>query len=539
MAAGKKIRYAEDGRERLKKGVDELANAVKVTLGPKGRNVVITKIQGGPPKVTKDGVSVAKEVDFWDEVKNAGAQIVKSVAILAAEEAGDGTTTATVLAQSMIDQGFAALKKGVNPMDIQRGMNKATHEVVEWLAKVSKPVKSDEDAILRVATIAANGDEVTGKLIAEAARIAGVDGYIHCELGKTFDTTVEQLPGMQIDRGFLSPYFATDQAGTVCEMNDVVIFMYDKKVSTVREIVNILELAAKANKSLLLITDDMENEALRTLVKNKMSGAMRVCAIECPEFHLLRKKLMDDLALFTGGKFYAEDLGKKISTVSLEDFGRCDKVVIDANKTLIIGGKGDPEAIKTAVDGLTESLNNMDNKEEIGFTKKRIAKLVGKVATVRVGGISETEMKERYDRIDDAICATKAAMAEGVVPGGGSTYIRAIAEVLMTTTLANADEMTGYNIVKHAIKSPLKQIMLNAGKEQAEIDMVEESIMKGKLGTGWNGRTEIVENLLETGVLDPAKVTRIALQSANDVAGVFLTTECVISNFVPKGSRRS
>ena len=520
----KDILFNIDAREQLKKGVDELANAVKVTLGPKGRNVIIEK-KFGAPHITKDGVTVAKEVELSDPFQNTGAQLVKSVASKTGDDAGDGTTTATVLAQSIVGVGLKNVTAGANPMDLKRGIDKAVVKVVESIKSQSEKVGDNYDKIEQVAAISANNDPVIGKLIADAMRKVSKDGVITIEEAKGTETTIGVVEGMQFDRGYLSAYFVTDTEKMECVMEHPYILIYDKKISNLKDMLPILEPAVQSGRPLLIIAEDVDSEALTTLVVNRLRSQLKICAVKAPGFGDRRKEMLEDIAILTGGLVISEEKGLKLEQATLEMLGSCDKVVITKENTTIVNGAGSKENIATRVNQIKAQIKTTTtsdyDKEKL---QERLAKLSGGVAVLYVGAASEVEMKEKKDRVDDALCATRAAIEEGIVAGGGVAYIRAI-ESLEGLKGDNADETTGIEIIKRAIEEPLRQIVENAGKEGA---VVVQKVREGKGDFGYNARTDVYENMHAAGVVDPAKVARVALENAASIAGMFLTTECVI-----------
>ena len=520
----KDILFNIDAREQLKKGVDELANAVKVTLGPKGRNVIIEK-KFGAPHITKDGVTVAKEVELSDPFQNTGAQLVKSVASKTGDDAGDGTTTATVLAQSIVGVGLKNVTAGANPMDLKRGIDKAVVKVVESIKSQSEKVGDNYDKIEQVAAISANNDPVIGKLIADAMRKVSKDGVITIEEAKGTETTIGVVEGMEFDRGYLSAYFVTDTEKMECVMEHPYILIYDKKISNLKDMLPILEPAVQSGRPLLIIAEDVDSEALTTLVVNRLRSQLKICAVKAPGFGDRRKEMLEDIAILTGGLVISEEKGLKLEQATLEMLGSCDKVVITKENTTIVNGAGSKENIATRVNQIKAQIKTTTtsdyDKEKL---QERLAKLSGGVAVLYVGAASEVEMKEKKDRVDDALCATRAAIEEGIVAGGGVAYIRAI-ESLEGLKGDNADETTGIEIIKRAIEEPLRQIVENAGKEGA---VVVQKVREGKGDFGYNARTDVYENMHAAGVVDPAKVARVALENAASIAGMFLTTECVI-----------
>jgi len=521
----KQIFFEIEARNKMKKGVDTLANAVKVTLGPKGRNVVIEK-KFGAPQVTKDGVTVAKEIELDEPIENMGAQMVKEVASKTADIAGDGTTTATVLAQSIINEGLRNVAAGANPMDLKRGIDKAVTAVVENLKKQSVTVGNDNDKIEQVASISANNDESIGKLIAQAMTKVGKEGVITVEEAKGTDTTVEVVEGMQFDRGYVSPYFVTNSEKMEADLRNPYILIYDKKISTMKDILHILEKVAQSGRPLLIISEDLEGEALATLVVNKLRGTLKVAAVKAPGFGDRRKEMLQDIAVLTKGIVISEEQGYKLENVDLSYLGEATAVTIDKDNTTIVGGKGDKKDIDARVNQIKAQIESTTSDYDKEKLQERLAKLSGGVAVLYVGAATEVEMKEKKDRVDDALHATRAAVEEGIVPGGGVAYIRAI-ESLDKLKGVNADETTGVQIVKRAVEEPLRQIVINSGIEGS---IVVQKIKEGKGDFGFNARTEVYENLLAAGVIDPTKVTRIALENAASIAGMLLTTECVISD---------
>ncbi len=519
----KEILFNIDARDQLKKGVDELANAVKVTLGPKGRNVIIEK-KFGAPHITKDGVTVAKEVELADPFQNTGAQLVKSVASKTGDDAGDGTTTATVLAQSIVGVGLKNVTAGANPMDLKRGIDKAVAKVVESIKSQAENVGDNYDKIEQVATISANNDPVIGKLIADAMRKVSKDGVITIEEAKGTDTTIGVVEGMQFDRGYLSPYFVTDTEKMECVMERPYILIYDKKISNLKDFLPILEPAVQSGRPLLVIAEDVDSEALTTLVVNRLRSQLKICAVKAPGFGDRRKAMLEDIAILTGGVVISEEKGLKLEQATIEMLGSCDKVTVTKENTTIVNGAGSKDSIQERINQIKAEMKNSTSDYDKEKLQERLAKLSGGVAVLYVGAASEVEMKEKKDRVDDALCATRAAIEEGIVPGGGVTYIRAI-DALEGLTGDNADETTGVEIIKRAIEEPLRQIVANAGKEGA---VVVQKVREGKGDFGYNARTDVYENLHAAGVVDPAKVTRVALENAASIAGMFLTTECVI-----------
>jgi chaperonin GroEL len=521
----KTIKFNTDARDLLKNGVDALADAVKVTLGPKGRNVIIEK-KFGAPHITKDGVSVAKEVELEDPFENMGAQLVKEVASKTGDDAGDGTTTATVLAQSIIGVGLKNVTAGANPMDLKRGIDKAVAKVVESIKEQSEEIGDDYSKIENVARISANNDEEIGKLIAEAMKTVKKDGVITVEEAKGTDTTVDVVEGMQFDRGYISPYFVTNSDRMVCEMDSPAILIYDKKISSLKDMLPVLEPIAQNGRSLLIIAEDVDSEALASLVVNRLRGGLKVCAVKAPGFGDRRKEMLQDIATLTGGVVVSEETGFTLENTTPDMLGKAEKISIDKEKTTIVNGAGQKDAIAARVAQIKTQIEKTTSDYDREKLQERLAKLAGGVAVLHVGAPSEVEMKEKKDRVDDALCATRAAMAEGIVPGGGVTYIRAIAS-LEGLKGDNDDETLGIEIVKRAIEEPMRQIVANAGKEGA---VIVQKVKEGKGDFGYNARTDTYENFLAAGVIDPAKVTRVALENAASIAGMFLTTECVIAD---------
>lgn len=519
----KEIKFNVEARDLLKKGVDELANAVKVTLGPKGRNVVIEK-KFGTPHITKDGVSVAKEIELSDPYANIGAQMVKEVASKTGDDAGDGTTTATILAQSIISVGLKNVTAGANPMDLKRGIDKAVAEVVKSLEAQKEAVGENYDKIRQVARISANGDDNIGSLIAEAMEKVTKEGVITVEEAKGTETEVKVVEGMQFDRGYISPYFVTDTEKMNAEFEKPYILLYDKKVSTMKELLPLLEPVAQAGRALVIIAEDVESEALATLVVNRLRGSLKIAAVKAPGFGDRRKEMLEDIAILTGGVVISEEKGLKLETATIDMLGCADKVTIDKENTTIVNGCGSKEAIAERVNQIKKLIEHSTSDYDKEKLQERLAKLAGGVAVLYVGAASEIEMKEKKDRIDDALSATRAAIEEGIVPGGGVAYIRAI-ESLEKLKGENEDETTGIEIIKRAIEEPLRQIAANAGVEGA---VVVNKVKEGKKDFGYNARTGVYENLMKTGVIDPKKVTRVALENAASIAGMFLTTECVL-----------
>ncbi len=521
----KEITFDVAAREKLKSGVDQLANAVKVTLGPKGRNVVIDK-KFGAPHITKDGVSVAREIELKDPIENMGAQMLKEVASKTADIAGDGTTTATVLAQAIVGTGLKNVASGANPMDLKRGMDKAVAAVVSSLKEISKEVGSDNNKIKQVATISANNDESVGTLIADAMAKVGIEGVITVEEAKGTETDVKTVEGMQFDRGYLSPYFVTNAENMEAELENAYILIYDKKVSNMKELLPVLEKTVQTGKPLLIIAEDVDGEALATLVVNKIRGALRIAAVKAPGFGDRRKAMLQDIAILTGGTVISEEMGLKLDAATLEDLGRAEKITIDKDNTTIVNGAGNKESIQARVAEIKAQIEKTTSDYDREKLQERLAKLAGGVAVLYVGAATEVEMKEKKDRVDDALHATRAAIAEGIVPGGGTALIRASA-ALDGLKGENDDETTGISIIKRAIEEPLRQIVANAGGEGA---VIVQKVREGKDDFGYNARTEKFENLLSSGVIDPTKVVRVALENASSIAGMLLTTECVISD---------
>lgn len=520
----KEIKFDIKAREALKKGVDQLSNAVKVTLGPKGRNVILDK-KFGAPHITKDGVSVAREVELDDEFENIGAQLVKEVASKTNDDAGDGTTTATVLAQAIVTEGLRNVEAGANPMDLKRGIDKAVAKVVESIKEQSQEVGDDFSKIENVARVSANGDAKIGELIAEAMKKVKKDGVITVEEAKGTDTHVDVVEGMQFDRGYISPYFVTNSEKMACEMEHPYILIYDKKISVLKDMLPILEQTAQSGRPLLIIAEDVDSEALATLVVNRLRGSLKVCAVKAPGFGDRRKEMLEDIAILTGGLVISEDKGIKLDGATMDMLGSAEKVTVTKENTTVVNGAGTKENIKERVAQIRTQIENTKSTYDKEKLQERLAKLAGGVAVLYIGAPSEVEMKEKKDRVDDALSATRAAVAEGIVPGGGVAYIRSI-DALEGLKGENDDETTGIHIVKRAIEEPLRQIVNNAGLEGA---VVVNEVRNGKGDYGYNARTEKYENLFETGVIDPAKVARIALENAASIAGMFLTTECVIA----------
>ena len=521
--AAKEILFNTDARDLMRQGVDELANAVKVTLGPKGRNVIIEK-KFGAPQITKDGVTVAKEIELADSFKNTGAQLVKSVASKTGEDAGDGTTTATVLAQSIVNVGLKNVTAGANPMDLKRGIDKAVAAVVENIKKQSKAVGDNFDKIEQVATISANNDAEIGKHIAEAMQKVSKDGVITIEEAKGRDTYIDVVEGMQFDRGYLSSYFVTDTEKMNCVMENPLILIHDKKISNLKDLLPILEPAVQSGRPLLIIAEDVDSEALTTLVVNRLRSGLKICAVKAPGFGDRRKEMLEDIAVLTGGFVISEERGVKLEQATMDMLGTAEKITITKDNTTIVNGKGEKAKIADRVAQIKAQIKTTTSDYDKEKLQERLAKLSGGVAVIKVGAPSETEMKEKKDRVDDALCATRAAIEEGIVAGGGVAYIRAIS-ALEKLKGENADETTGIQIIRRAIEEPLRQIVFNAGKEGS---VVVQKVMEGKGDFGYNARFDRYEDLVKAGVVDPAKVTRVALENAASIAGMFLTTECVI-----------
>lgn len=521
----KEIKYNVEAREALRQGADALANAVKVTLGPKGRNVVIDK-KYGAPRITKDGVTVAKEIELEDNFENAGAQLVKSVASKTGDDAGDGTTTATILTQAILTEGMKNVAAGANPLDLKRGMDKAVAKVVESIKAQAEQVGENYDKIEQVASISANNDVEIGKLIADGMRAVSVNGVITIEDAKGRDTVLKTVEGMQFDRGYLSPYFVTDAEKMQCEMEKPYILIYDKKISNLKEFRPILELAVQSGRPFLVIAEDVDSEALTTLVVNRLRSQLKLCAVKAPGFGDRRKAMLEDIAVLTGGVVISEEKGLKLEQATLEMLGSAEKVTITKENTTIVNGVGNKEAIKERVTQIKNEINNSTSSYDKEKLQERLAKLSGGVCVLEVGAASETEQKEKKDRCDDALCATRAAIEEGIVTGGGVSYIRA-QESLEGLQGDNADETTGIHIIRRAIEEPLRQICSNAGLEGA---VIVNKVREGKGNFGFNAKTEQFEDLRQAGVIDPAKVSRVALENAASVAGMFLTTECVITD---------
>jgi len=521
----KEIIFDIKAREALKKGVDELSNAVKITLGPKGRNVILDK-KYGAPQITKDGVTVAKEIELKDPVENMGAQLVKEVASKTADLAGDGTTTATVLAQAIISTGLKNVTAGANPMDLKRGIDKAVQSVIENLKKQSMSVGDSFDKIEQVATISANNENAIGKLIAEAMAKVKKEGVITIEEAKGTETVVKVVEGMQFDRGYISPYFVTDADKMEAVFENPYILIYDKKISVMKDFLPILEKEVQTGRPLLIISEDVEAEALATLVVNKLRGSLKIAAVKAPGFGDRRKAMLEDIAILTGGTLISEETGYKLEDAELSYLGQAEKVVVDKDNTTIVSGKGSSEQIKARVAQIKTQIENTTSDYDREKLQERLAKLSGGVAVIQVGAASEVEMKEKKDRYDDALNATRAAVEEGIVPGGGIAYIRTI-DALSKLKGSNEDEEIGIAIIKRALEEPLRQIVANAGLEGS---VIVQKVKEGKNDFGFNALTETYENLYKSGVIDPTKVTRVALENAASIAGMFLTTECVISD---------
>ncbi|KGN72273.1 molecular chaperone GroEL [Porphyromonas macacae] len=520
----KEIKFNIEARDLLKKGVDELANAVKVTLGPKGRNVILSKSYGAP-HITKDGVTVAKEIELECPYQNMGAQLVKEVASKTNDDAGDGTTTATILAQSIIGVGLKNVTAGANPMDLKRGIDKAVEAVVKSIKEQSQAVGDDLGKIEHVAKISANGDENIGKLIAEAMRKVKKEGVITVEEAKGTETTVDVVEGMQFDRGYISPYFVTNTEKMEAQLENPYILIYDKKISVLKDMLQILEQVVQTGRPMLIVAEDIDSEALATLVVNRLRGSLKICAVKAPGFGDRRKAMLEDIAILTGGTVISEEVGLKLENATMDMLGTAEKVTVDKDNTTIVNGAGDKKAIEDRVTQIKAQIASTTSDYDREKLQERLAKLAGGVAVLYVGAASEVEMKEKKDRVDDALSATRAAIEEGTVPGGGTAYIRAI-EALNGIKGETEDENTGIEIIKRAIEEPLRQIVANAGKEGA---VVVQKVKDGKEDFGYNARSDKFENLYESGVIDPAKVTRVALENAASIAGMFLTTECVVA----------
>ncbi len=520
----KEIKFDLEARNKLKKGVDALANAVKVTLGPKGRNVVIDK-KFGAPQITKDGVTVAKEIDLSDKFENLGAQMVKEVASKTNDDAGDGTTTATVLAQSIINVGLKNVTAGANPMDLKRGIDKAVIKVIENLRSQSKTIGDDNEKIKQVAAVSSNNDMEIGSLIAEAMGKVKKEGVITVEEAKGTETTVEVVEGMQFDRGYISPYFVTDTEKMEAVLENPYILLYDKKISTMKDLLPILEASVQAGRPLLIIGEDIDGEALATLVVNKLRGSLKIAAVKAPGFGDRRKEMLEDIAVLTGGTVISEEKGMKLEAATLEDLGQAEKVSIDKENTTVVNGMGDKKAIDARVSQIKAQIESTTSDYDKEKLQERLAKLAGGVAVLYIGAASEVEMKEKKDRVNDALSATRAAVEEGIIPGGGVAYIRAIA-ALDGLKGDNGDETTGIAIIRRALEEPIRQITFNAGVDGS---VIVQRIKEGKGDFGYNARTEVFENLIDAGVIDPTKVARVALENAASIAGMFLTTECVLA----------
>ncbi len=521
----KEIKFNIQAREELKKGVDELADAVRVTLGPKGRNVIIEK-KFGAPHITKDGVTVAKEIELEDPFQNMGAQLVKEVASKTGDDAGDGTTTATVLAQAIVNVGLKNVAAGANPMDLKRGIDKAVAKVVEGIKAQAQEVGDDFEKIESVARISANNDSEIGQLIAEAMKKVKKEGVITVEEAKGTDTTVDIVEGMQFDRGYISPYFVTNTEKMECEMDTPYILIYDKKISALKDMLPVLEATAQTGRPLLIIAEDVDSEALATLVVNRLRGSLKICAVKAPGFGDRRKEMLEDIAVLTGGVVISEEKGLKLESTTIEMLGRAEKITVNKENTTIVNGMGSKDSIAARVAQIKAQIETTTSDYDREKLQERLAKLAGGVAVLYIGAASEVEMKEKKDRVDDALSATRAAIAEGIVPGGGVAYIRCI-PALDGLKGANEDETTGIEIVKRAIEEPLRQITANAGVEGA---VVVQKVKDGEGDFGYNARTDTYENFFAAGVIDPAKVTRVALENAASIAGMFLTTECVIAD---------
>lgn len=519
----KDIKYNMDARDLLKKGVDQLANAVKVTLGPKGRNVVIEK-KFGAPQITKDGVTVAKEVELENKFENTGAQLVKSVASKTGDDAGDGTTTATILTQAIVTEGLKNVTAGANPMDLKRGIDKAVAAVVAFIKEHAEQVDDNYDKIEQVATVSANNDAEIGKLLADAMRKVSKDGVITIEESKSRDTNIGVVEGMQFDRGYLSGYFMTDADKMECVMDNPYILLYDKKISNLKEFLPILQPAAESGRPLLVIAEDVDSEALTTLVVNRLRGGLKICAVKAPGFGDRRKAMLEDIAVLTGGVVISEEKGLKLEQATLDMLGSADKVTVNKDNTTIVNGHGEKANIQDRVAQIKNEIENTKSSYDKEKLQERLAKLAGGVAVLYVGANSEVEMKEKKDRVDDALCATRAAIEEGIVAGGGTTYIRAL-EALKNMKGDNADETTGIRIVERAIEEPLRQIVANAGGEGS---VVVNKVREGEGDFGYNARKDVYEDMRQAGIVDPAKVERVALENAASIAGLFLTTECVL-----------
>ncbi|MDE6753131.1 MAG: chaperonin GroEL [Muribaculaceae bacterium] len=521
----KEIKFNIKAREELKNGVDALADAVKVTLGPKGRNVIIEK-KFGAPHITKDGVTVAREIELEEPFQNMGAQLVKEVASKTGDQAGDGTTTATVLAQAIVNVGLKNVAAGANPMDLKRGIDKAVSCVVEGIKAQSQEVDDDIDKIENVARVSANNDEEIGRLIAEAMKKVKKEGVITVEEAKGTETTVDVVEGMQFDRGYISPYFVTNTEKMECEMDAPYILLYDKKISNLKDLLPILEAVAQSGRPLLIIAEDVDNEALATLVVNRLRGSLKICAVKAPGFGDRRKEMLEDIAILTGGTVISEVKGMQLVQANIQDLGTAEKITVNKDNTTIVNGAGSKEAIADRINQIKAQIETTTSNYDKEKLQERLAKLAGGVAVLYIGAPSEVEMKEKKDRVDDALSATRAAIAEGIVPGGGTAYIRCL-PALNELKGANDDEETGISIIRRAIEEPLRQIVANAGVEGA---VIVQKVKEGTGDFGYNARTDTFENFFQTGVIDPAKVTRVALENAASIAGMFLTTECVIAD---------
>lgn len=519
----KEIKYDVDARELLKKGVDQLADAVKVTLGPKGRNVVIEK-KFGAPQITKDGVTVAKEIDLEDRFENTGAQLVKSVASKTGDDAGDGTTTATILTQAIVTEGLKNVTAGANPMDLKRGIDKAVGAVVDYIKANAELVGDNYDKIEQVATVSANNDPEIGKLLADAMRKVSKDGVITIEESKSRETYIGIVEGMQFDRGYLSGYFVTDTEKMECVMENPLILIYDKKISNIKDFLPVLQPAAETGRPLMVIAEDVDSEALTTLVVNRLRGGLKICAVKAPGFGDRRKAMLEDIAVLTGGVVISEEKGLKLEQATVDMLGSADKVVVSKDNTTIVNGAGEKADIQARVAQIKNEIQGTTSSYDKEKLQERLAKLSGGVAVLYVGANSEVEMKEKKDRVDDALCATRAAIEEGIVVGGGTTYIRAL-DSLANLKGENQDEQTGINIIERAIEAPLRQIVFNAGGEGA---VVVQKVREGNGDFGYNARNNVYEDLRKAGIVDPAKVARVALENASSIAGMFLTTECLI-----------
>lgn len=519
----KEIKYNIDARDLLKNGVDQLANAVKVTLGPKGRNVVIEK-KFGAPQITKDGVTVAKEIELEDRFENTGAQLVKSVASKTGDDAGDGTTTATILTQAIVSEGLKNVTAGANPMDLKRGIDKAVNAVVDYIKEHAEQVGDNYDKIEQVATVSANNDKEIGKLLADAMRKVSKDGVITIEESKSRDTYIGVVEGMQFDRGYLSGYFVTDTDKMECVMDNPLILIHDKKISNIKDLLPVLQPAAETGRPILVIAEDVDSEALTTLVVNRLRGGLKICAVKAPGFGDRRKAMLEDIAVLTGGIVVSEEKGITLDQATMEMLGTAEKVVVGKDNTTIVDGAGDKANIAARVAQIKNEIQNTTSSYDKEKLQERLAKLSGGVAVLYVGANSEVEMKEKKDRVDDALCATRAAIEEGIVAGGGTTYIRAL-DSLASVKGDNQDEQTGISIISRAIEAPLRQIVFNAGGEGA---VVVQKVREGEGDYGYNARTNVYEDMRKAGIVDPAKVARVALENAASIAGMFLTTECLI-----------